>query len=78
MPSKRKHDGVPKLLGPIRFTLPISVAYDLDKFQQALANVAQMVDCAGCTSGVDVGLLRMREFIVDPASLQVREAVGER
>jgi hypothetical protein len=66
-----------KVSGPIRVTLPISVAYDLDKFQRALANVATMVGCTGCTSGVDV-FLHAREFVVDPASLQVREAVGER
>jgi hypothetical protein len=67
-----------KVSGPIRVTLPISVAYDLDKFQRALANVAAMVGCTGCTSGVEVTFLHAREFVVDPASLQVREAVGER
>lgn len=78
MPSKRKLEGAAKLSGPIRVTLPISIAYDLDKFQKALANVAQMVGCTGCTSGVDVTFLHTREFVVDPASLQVREAAGER
>ena len=67
-----------KVSGPIRVTLPISVAYDLDKFQRALANVAAIVGCTGCTSGVEVTFLHAREFVVDPASLQVREAVGER
>jgi hypothetical protein len=66
-----------KVAGPIRVTLPISVAYDLEKFQKALANVAQLVGCTGCTSGVDVTFLTAREFVVDPASLQAREAVTE-
>lgn len=60
--------------GPIRVTLPISVAYDLDKFQRALANVAALM--RERTSG-RVQLLHRREFVVDPASLQVREAAGE-
>jgi hypothetical protein len=66
-----------KVSGPIRVTLPISVAYDLEKFQKALANIAQLVGCNGCTSGVDVTFLTAREFVVDPASLQATEAVTE-
>ncbi|MGC2197275.1 MAG: hypothetical protein WA628_21550 [Terriglobales bacterium] len=77
MLSKRKLEAAAKPSRRIRLTLPISVAYDLDKFQQALANVAQMVGRTGCTPGVDVSVLHAREFIVDPASLQVREAAGE-
>jgi len=75
MSSKQKLEGVTRLSGPVRVTLPISVAYDLEKFQRALANVARLV---GCTSGVDVSCLHAREFIVDPASLQVRDASGDR
>ncbi len=41
-----------KISGAIRVTLPISVACDLDKFQRALANIAQLVGCAGRTPGV--------------------------
>jgi hypothetical protein len=78
MPSKRKLDDAAKLTSPIRLTLPISVAYDLDKFQTALANVAQMVGYTGGTHKAEVNFLHVREFIVDPASLQVREAAGER
>jgi hypothetical protein len=66
-----------KVSGPIRVTLPISVAYDLEKFQKTLANVAQLVGCTGCTSGVDVTFLTAREFVVDPESLQARAAVTE-
>jgi hypothetical protein len=66
-----------KISGPVRVTLPISVAYDLEKFQKALANLANLVGCTGCTSGVDVTFLTAREFVVDPASLQVKDAVAE-
>ncbi len=75
MPSKQKLEGVTKFSRPIRVTLPISVAYDLEKFQRALANVARVV---GCTSGVDPTCVHARELIVDPASLQVREGAGDR
>jgi hypothetical protein len=74
----RDKDGVKKtFVGPIRVTLPVSVACDLDKFQRALANVAAMLGNARCASGIGVALQRTREFVIDPASLQVREAVGE-
>jgi hypothetical protein len=66
------------VVGPIRVTLPISVACDLDKFQRALANVAAMLGSAGRTSGIGSAYQRTREFVIDPTSLQAREAVGER
>ncbi|HWX92026.1 MAG TPA: hypothetical protein VNY29_05285 [Terriglobales bacterium] len=67
-----------KVSGPIRVKLPISVAHDLEQFQKALANVAGLVGCTGCTSSVDVSFLAAREFVADPASLQARETVTER
>lgn len=72
MSLKAKRTGV----GPIRVTLPISVAYDLEKCEQALSNVAQMASFAECISRGS--LAGVREFIVDPASLQAREASGAR
>ena len=60
---------------PVRLILPISVAYDLGKFEQALANLAHAIDrtrvCGGAYSRC------AREFIIDAASLQVRETVAE-
>jgi hypothetical protein len=63
-----------KISGAIRVTLPISVACDLDKFQRALANIAQLVGCAGRTPGVGAPFVEAREYVVDPASLQARES----
>jgi hypothetical protein len=60
--------------GPVRVTLPISVAYDLEKFQRALANLANLV---GRSPGGDVTFLSAREFVVDPTSLQVKDGVAE-
>jgi hypothetical protein len=59
---------------PVRLTLPISVAYDLGKFEQALANLAHAIDRTRF-SGRDHSYAR--EFIIDAASLQVRETVAE-
>ena len=62
--------------GRIRVTLPISVACDLAKFQQALANVAHCMRGAEHPPAGLATFLRPREFIVDPDSLQVRETCG--
>jgi len=62
--------------GPIRVTLPLSVAYDLEKFQRVLANIANLTGCTGCTSGVDITFLNAREFVVDPATLDVTTVAG--
>jgi len=62
---------------PIRVTLPISVACDLEKFQTALANVAAIVAAMNLARGKKAVLLRTREFVIDPASLKVKEAVAE-
>lgn len=67
-----------KVRRSMRVTLPVSVAYDLEKFQRALANVAAMVGGAGCAGDVGRTFLHAREFVVDPASLEAREATGER
>jgi hypothetical protein len=42
-----------------------------------LAKLAAQVGHPGCRSGVDITLLTAREFVVDPASLQVRDVVPE-
>ena len=59
--------------GPVRLTLPISVAYDLDKFEKALANAQHIIGRPRDSRG-SRPLLLAREFVVDPASLQVVES----
>jgi hypothetical protein len=63
--------------GPIRVTLPVSVACDLDKFQRALANVAVVLGSVRHAPGIGIKFSRTREFVIDPASLQVTEAWAE-
>lgn len=75
MPAKDRAQRVTAT--PIRVTLPISVACDLDKFQTALANVAAIVAAMNLAHCKTTVLPRMREFVIDPASLNVEEAVAE-
>jgi hypothetical protein len=59
---------------PIRVTLPVSVACDLERFQAALANVAAIVGDKEFARSSEGTLPRMREFVIDRASLEVKEA----
>ncbi|HMK21814.1 MAG TPA: hypothetical protein VK466_05735 [Terriglobales bacterium] len=72
MPRKSK---VGARAGRVCVTLPVSVACDLAKFQRALANVAHCMRDSAQLSAALGTFLRPREFIVDAASLQVREAL---
>lgn len=60
--------------GPIRVTLPVSVASDLEKLERALANASRVVDERDRHSGWHGGFMQVREFVIDPASLEVTEA----
>jgi hypothetical protein len=62
----------PKTLGPVRITVPISVAFDLEKFERALASFAQIRSGSGASQG-NFSAPTVRDFVVDPASLHVRE-----
>jgi hypothetical protein len=64
--------------GPIRITLPISVAFDLEKFERALANVSHLVERRNRQSEFHGEFMPGCEFVVDPASLEVREAAYRR
>ena len=62
-----------KMTGPVRITVPISVAFDLEKFQRALAGFAQ-VRGAGRPRPVNVSLSTARERVEDPICGHVKEA----
>ena len=63
-----------KRCGPIRVTLPISVASDLEKLVRALANASQVVEQGNAHSGWHGRFMQMRNLVIDPASLEVKEA----
>jgi hypothetical protein len=58
----------------VRITLPISVAYNLEKFQAALGNIARRTGHNTCTSGVDITFLTNKNWSVDPDTLEVGDA----
>lgn len=51
--------------GPIRVTLPASVAYDPDRLKKSLGSILDRIGCAACCSGADVLLETERDFLFD-------------
>jgi len=62
----------------VRITLPVSVAYDLEKFQAALGNIARRTGHLQCASGVDCTFLTSKDWVVDPETLEVGDATAAR
>jgi hypothetical protein len=57
--------------GAIRVTLPAEVAFNLDKFNAAVKNLAERIGHPMCISGQDIRFLLEREFAVNPQTLAV-------
>jgi hypothetical protein len=69
---------LPPRAGVVRVNVPMSVAYDLEKMQKVTADVLDKLGCGGCHSGRILDFVHMDEFVVNPATLEVEEIVGQR
>lgn len=63
--------------GTVRITVPVSVAYNLEKFQKSLATIAERLGCLACFSGADCTFQLERDFLLDDR-LGLAAAVGRR
>jgi hypothetical protein len=63
---------------PVRLSIPASVAYDLDKFQTSVANLAELLGCYKCLSGRACIFMLEDLFVVDPETLKVTGMGGGR
>lgn len=77
MASKRSVaiDTVPLPEKPIRVSVPVSVAFNLDKMQKVTATVLGRLGCPNCHSGWDIRFDIFRHYAVDE-KLAVREVGG--
>ena len=66
-------DTVPMPERPIRVTIPIKVAFDLDRMQKVTATVLERLGCPACHSGWDLRFDVARRFQFDQ-DLQMRES----
>lgn len=57
--------------GAIRVVLPAEVAFNMDRFQASLKNLAERLGHPACISGQDFRFDMERYFAVNPATLKV-------
>lgn len=57
--------------GPVRVTLPADVAFNLDRLNTSLKNLAERLGHVNCLSGAPCLFTLERDFAVNPADLKV-------
>lgn len=61
--------------GPVRITIPASVAYDLGSLKTSFASLAERLGCSTCFSGADCRFQMERDFVINE-KLAVAAAPG--
>lgn len=56
----------------VRVSLPASIAFDLDRFQEVQRSILDRLGCPACCSGWDIRFDLQRNFLVDE-KLNIRE-----
>jgi hypothetical protein len=51
--------------GPVRITLPASVAYDPKALKKSITNIVERLGCPKCFSGADCFFTNERDLVVD-------------
>ena len=66
----------PQPLPPVRVLVSRDVLYDLKKMQKITASLLDRFGCGGCHSGHDFHFHVVRDFVVNPQTLEVKEQFG--
>ena len=66
----------PRSPDTVRVYLPHHTAHDLDAVGRISRQVLERLGCPGCTSGFDIRFVELRDFVVDPDGLDIREIPG--
>jgi hypothetical protein len=59
----------------INVHIPHNALFDLGKMQKITAATLGRLGCAGCHSGFDIRFLALRDFVVNPQTLDVTEHI---
>jgi hypothetical protein len=60
----------------VRLTLPASAAFNIGNLHKVIDNLAAELGHTGCFSGADCLLSLHKDYVVDPASLEVHAFGG--
>ena len=61
---------------PVTVRFPPRGADNLAAVQKVVANALGRLGCGGCLSGFDIRLTQIKDLVVDPKSLDVKEQFG--
>lgn len=67
---------LPPVADRVRIYVPQEVSYDLKKMNKITATVLGKLGCPGCHSGRILDFITLRDFVVNPRTLDVSEVVG--
>ncbi|WKB53077.1 hypothetical protein [Eleftheria terrae] len=62
--------------GRIRVYVDSSVTYDLEKMNRITAAVLEKYGCAGCHSGRTLDFVSLRDFVVNPVTLDIEDVAA--
>lgn len=62
--------------GPVRVTIPANVAHNVKRLHATIDDLVNRLGCPQCFSGADCLFQLERDFVVDPASGQLRPNEG--
>lgn len=60
----------------VRIFVPHDVAFDLKKMNKITAAVLDKLGCGACHSGRILDFQSLQDFVVNPKTLEVNEAIG--
>lgn len=55
----------------IRVQVTSEISNDFDKSSEVMKNILGQLGCPGCTSGFDIRLEEIKDFVVNPVTLEV-------
>lgn len=71
--SKLNPQPLPPRSDRVRVLVPNDAAYDLKKMNKITAQVLGKLGCGGCHSGHVLDFITLRDFVVNPQTLEVQE-----
>jgi hypothetical protein len=63
--------GLPQDPIPVRVFIPAEVAFNIEQFSKVVVNLGRRLGCESCLSGASCHFILERDFVVNPANLEL-------
>ena len=78
MKSEFSQDAIRYAEDRVRVYVTRDVSFDLKKMEKITQTVLDKLGCAGCHSGRVLEFIEMRDFVVNPRTLELEQVIGPR